>query len=357
GAVAHDSNPTVRRAGKTAGFTLVELLVVITIILILAGITLGALQAARQAARAAKTRATILKIHNIVMKKYQSYNTRRVPIIVPQGTAPTTAALARLWALRDVMRMEMPERASDIIAHANYQGANDPPLSGVPVSALSKAYQSIWSSATNADATNYPAECLYMIVMLSGPDVRSQFNDSEIGDTNNNGLPEFLDGWGNPIFFLRGAPGFTDADPQTTLTAYNNLISDLNSSTLSAADKQQAVQEDVATVQGFNVQIGLPLSVQLSLSPTAVAQARQAIAGQDHDTFDTRRVDPNAWRLVPLIWSAGPDGYYGLGLDNTSSPYVWNNDTYTQTWGSPIQENGGYTYADNIHNQQNMEVR
>ena len=66
-------------------------------------------------------------------------------------------------------------------------------------------YNSRWAQHPAGNA-NEAAECLYMIVMLSTPDARSQFSDSEIGDTDNNGFPEFLDGWGNPIFFLRWSP-------------------------------------------------------------------------------------------------------------------------------------------------------
>ena len=56
---------------------------------------------------------------------------------------------------------------------------------------------------------NGPAELLYMIVSMGSPEAMEQFNSSEIGDTDNNGYPEFLDGWGRPIFFLRWAPGFS----------------------------------------------------------------------------------------------------------------------------------------------------
>ncbi len=55
------------------------------------------------------------------------------------------------------------------------------------------------------------SECLYMILSairdLDGTGLDS-FNEQEIGDTDQDGMPEILDGWGRPIYFLRWAPGF-----------------------------------------------------------------------------------------------------------------------------------------------------
>ena len=80
-------------------FTLVELLVTITIIGMLAAMMLGALQVARQAGREYATKATIAKLNNIIMQRYESYLTRRVPIQIPTGTARRpTAAQMRLDA-------------------------------------------------------------------------------------------------------------------------------------------------------------------------------------------------------------------------------------------------------------------
>ena len=100
------------------GFTLVELLVTITIIGILAGMSLGALQLAREAAREAETKATIAKINDIIMERYESYMTRRVPIPIPAGTGAAVAAQMRLDGIRDLMRMEMPDCLNDVI-HAS----------------------------------------------------------------------------------------------------------------------------------------------------------------------------------------------------------------------------------------------
>jgi prepilin-type N-terminal cleavage/methylation domain-containing protein len=276
-----DKSPHSKRA-----FTLVELLVVVVVIGILAGMVLGALQAARETARIAKTRATIAKLHNVIMGMYESYRVRRVPINTA-NMAPKAAALARLYALRDLMRLEMPERMTDISKNPIFV-PNRP--------ALSQGYVNHLNGKTLA--SNAPAECLYMIVTIACR-AREKFSENEIGDTDGNGFPEFVDGWGHPIFFLRWAPGFMDSDIQWNY----------------------------------------------------VAGGQSAAATTDHDPFDPMGVDPNAnnWRLVPLIYSAGPDGKYGIAEDTSppATPYTWNNDTYTQIWGSP---DATTCRLDNLHN-------
>ena len=62
------------------GFTLVEIMVTVVIIGILAGMVMTGLMVARQSARVAATKVTITKLNNVIMKIWDSYKTRRVPI-------------------------------------------------------------------------------------------------------------------------------------------------------------------------------------------------------------------------------------------------------------------------------------
>ncbi len=248
-----------------AAFTLVELLVTITIIGILAGMMFGGLQLARESAREQATKATIAKLHTIIMKRYESYMTRRVPLDLSKkadGTPLTLAEQAqdRLYAIRDLMRMEMPDRSSDI---------NDVPItlpkSGKNIArpALSQLYYAKLNAPgctveNDNGIKNGAAELLYLIVSMGSPEAMEQFNQSEIGDTNGNGWPEFLDGWGRPIWFLRWAPAYsTDA-----------------------------------THRYSDIQFADP--------------------DKHHDPFDPRRVDSAAFQMFPLIYSSGTDKEPGL---------------------------------------------
>ena len=348
---------------RRAGFTLVELLVAVTIIAILATIALGALASARSTARVARTKATIAKLDNIVAARYESYRTRRLPITTA-GMAPNVAAQWRLDALRDLMRLEMPERWTDV----NDDSDNDPaflylrpsiyPASGRKISqpSLSQSYQRRFRRARTAVTASHPAdwadrlgryasaECLYLIVTAGDPDARAQFHDSEVGDVDDDTLPEFLDAWGNPIKFLRWAPGFVGSD----------------------------IQRGVATIVG----------TAAVMDPATMADA----ASSDHDPFDPFKVDmdqtsdptdnskPRGWRLMPLIYSAGPDGIYDIKAESydsggsvyqyAGSPYIENPAITPQvnsTMGSPMDSdntsvtatesaNSVLNHYDNIHN-------
>jgi prepilin-type N-terminal cleavage/methylation domain-containing protein len=261
-------SPNLQIPKSPPGFTLIELLVTIAIIGILSTMALGVMQAARQSAAKAATTATIAKLNNIIMRRYESYLTRRVPLDLStdkDGKRMTPAQMAkdRLYAIRDLMRMEMPDRSEDI---------NSPPielpnsLKKVTRPALSSLYYSRLNDAGTKPTTGNGedaggAELLYLIVSLGSPEAMGQFGPSEIGDTNGNGWPEFLDGWGRPIFFLRWAPGYTPY-----------------------SDVQKWDPEPSSTV----------------------TQSRY------HDPFDPRRADPAAFQLIPLIYSGGPNSGPGL---------------------------------------------
>lgn len=101
------------------------------------------------------------------------------------------------------------------------------------------------------------AECLYMILTTGMGDETSgggTFNQQDFADVDGDGMPEFVDGWGRPITFLRWAPGFRS-----------------------------------------ELQTGDPV--------------------KDHDPFDPRGVDTMAFRLSPLISSSGPDGVEDDGVN------------------------------------------
>jgi len=288
----------IGKVGPRRAFTLTELLVTVTILGLLAGLIFTAINSARQQARIAKTKATIAKLHTIVMERYESYARRRVPINTA-GMPVNQARLARLKALRDIMRMEMPECPLDV--------TEGPKVSGVTRPAISQAYL-VRYNASNPSTLYNVAEIFYMWVTMSNPEARGQFAENEIGDTDGDGWPEFIDAWGNPIMFLRWAPGFLPAN---------------------GADTQ--------------LQTGDPV--------------------KDHDPLDPYRVDSNAWRMVPLIFSAGPDGIYDIeiqaGYDMTN-PYAGElgkpKDLENKSRTATGPKNGTLDHYDNIHNHR-LEVR
>jgi prepilin-type N-terminal cleavage/methylation domain-containing protein len=289
-----------------AGFTLIELLIAISIMGILAAAAVFAMFAAQESARETKTRSTIAKLHGLLMDRWESYQTRRPPIVLPERVSPADMAKIRVKALRELMRMEMPERWTDITGNAVVL-QNAPP-------ALWQAYQQRYLAVKQekqADPTAQyqSAECLYLIITMGPADEVGgieQFRASEIGDTDADGMPEFLDGWGRPISFLRWAPGFV-----------------------------------------------APLSDLQSGDPV-----------KNPDPFDPMRVFPEAFALFPLIYSAGPDGRLGLFMGDRganmfsytvqqNNPYYQDSDT-GQRIGSPVDEQndvpGGSDYVDNLHN-------
>jgi type II secretory pathway pseudopilin PulG len=323
--------------------TLVELLITITIISILAGLILGVASLAGEKARENQTRHIVQRMHQLLMEHYDSYRERRVQLdpdveLSINDEFPTdqsnskyqfdngrkrglALAQARLLALREMMVMEIPDRWSDVLLNAvgppNNDDASPNATEKYPIyfnerTDLSNVYLRRYRSLvgrtntiTKNDNTvgdildNQGAECLYMVITLATGDgeARGLFAENTIGDTDGDGASEFLDGWGNPIEFLRWAPGF------------DSLVQ-LNTTALAAMTPDES----------------------------------HAAIAKDHDPFDMFRMDASAFRLMPLIYSLGPDeesslnvGRYYVTWPKQMLPKVNSSDPYVQPWLTPYE--------------------
>jgi prepilin-type N-terminal cleavage/methylation domain-containing protein len=219
---------------RSAAFTLVELMVSLVILSILMSLALGGIMGARARARIAKTESTIRKISEIILPYYETYETRRPLLPGNAATLTDRKALAELRriALRRLMTMELPERTSDIKSMfdpatfalpgqssvpapfaANYAGTTYPLTEMAPIA---NRYRAIMidvppdTVAARLDSIQ-SSDLLHMIVtrgVVADPEVTAHFRADEQADTNGNGMPEFVDGWGKPIMFKRWPIGF-----------------------------------------------------------------------------------------------------------------------------------------------------
>lgn len=200
-------NPT-RKTTTPAGFTVTEILIVLAIMALLVGMSLSAFSSAVAQSRVSRTKVIIAKLDQLVMERYESYRTRPVPIRSTAGVDPRINARNRLNALREIMRMELPCSQVDV--------QTLPTVAGLAQTSINRGYNRRLASVTWSPEWQ-EAECLYLIVASMRDHDKSAldfFGKDEIGDVDQDGVPEILDAWGNPIQFIRWAPGYcSDATP------------------------------------------------------------------------------------------------------------------------------------------------
>lgn len=291
------------------GFTLVELLATIVIIGILAGMSLAALSTVQQAARIDRTRATVSKINTYVMEMYESYRGRRLPISNAEmvtyatsagwsTTSPLTYHRVKLNALRDLMRLEMPDRWNDITDPSNPATVRTASMVLSRVPSLAERYRLRYKRAfdeygATPTSRHANAKCLYMIVMANNPEAAEHFRSDEVADLDGDGLKCFVDAWGNPIRFIRWPAGFVNYDNLTTH----------NGGTVPAGAKD-----------GKQIPWGAPSDLQTgdaSSHPDPWDPYKVMSKLVDNGTLVENR---RGYFMAPLIYSAGPDGVFDINL-------------------------------------------
>jgi prepilin-type N-terminal cleavage/methylation domain-containing protein len=327
---------TGKRKGGRRGFTLVELLLVIALIGVLASVMLVALYAAAQSAKVRRTEQQVERIHSLLMTRWDNYQNRRLPVRLTGNAAQRS--MQRLLLIRELMRLELPDRLSDI--------RNDPV---VDIGLLNNVLWNnvLWNQYVRSDigptwtTQHQSAECLYLILASLREGDRTGldfFTVDEIGDVDKDGMYEILDGWGKPIAFLRWAPGFSISPGPDRKWGKAGVDDDSNGTTDDLSERGWSGSDD------------------LSVS-------------QRHIPYGTRSPDPydlldsdvrNTFALYPLVFSAGPDGDYDTAVDDNGLPpaalmtppndpfYVMQNGMQI---GTPFDNDGdGNNSFDNITN-------
>ena len=337
-------------------FTLVEMLIVCAIIIILAVLTLIVVNKVMTSAKETKTRATIQKLDVAMQQIFETYDEKfhsikkkvNVKYPEPQFDEEERQKKIATHFIRDLMRMEMPQSWAEV-----YNSKEpDKKLGPIKIEIDGTSYavdespvlEYYWQAYNKVAAGKTPsrAALLFLIIQNLNPEALEAFHGSEIKYNEEDGLFEFVDAWGKPIYFLRWAPAFPGSDLQPDVLALAKYFPTTNGDTNRAWwNRAWWKNEDQKN----------------ELLSDAMARA----SADYPDPFD-ERANSTGWFLYPLIYSAGPDGKYGITSEEEDkdtkqlkSPTVEAGgilDPFAFPYGMPgdFDGNGKLNHFDNIHN-------
>ena len=186
--------PTPVHAACRRAISLVEVLVAVAVMLMLGSMAMAAASVASGSGKKVRTRAIIAKLDAIIMAQYASYAGRSVA---------ATSDAARGEALRTLAKGDLPDTWSTVATLAAKSESELTPHQ--------RAYVAVWKSVDQAQVvvSNASPECLFLAVMHGGlaDCLDCDSLRIEVGDTDNDGMPEFLDAWNRPIGFVHAPSG------------------------------------------------------------------------------------------------------------------------------------------------------
>jgi prepilin-type N-terminal cleavage/methylation domain-containing protein len=306
---SHNSNDDqALRTGalrRVVGFTLIELLVVMAIIALLSAAMLVALTELQATSKVRRCQQQIKKIDQLIMRRWDELLHKPLAIQL-NSLGPTPSPLninARklqiLIARRELMRLEMPDRITDISDNpVVFPGGFQMQLPATTATFRRKATYNATLGNTWTEQ-NQGAECLYLILSVMQDRDSSAldfFFPGEIGDTDEDGMLEILDGFNQPIGFLRWAPGISDRTGPDLRWGDANTDDDndgiLDNGSEAGYSDDYRSRSDIQKVNAAD-------------SPDATD-----MGAADYRLFDTNPSN-DPFNLFPLIMSAGRDGSFG----------------------------------------------
>jgi prepilin-type N-terminal cleavage/methylation domain-containing protein len=196
------SRPGRRRSQRgraRRGFSLIEMLVVIGLIAFLSAAIVAVIPRVANASKTAATRATIKKVDEMLndringfrrwIQKQDQIAGSGAPSYVGPGILAAVGnniPVAKVIAVKQLFQQNFPQTYSELpqtIQNANPRGASHV-------------------------AVTDSAECLYLILTKGAlfdtePPSASDLKAIETADTDNDGIPEIVDAWGQPLRFYR----------------------------------------------------------------------------------------------------------------------------------------------------------
>ncbi len=232
--------------------------------------------------------------------------------------------LGSVWVNGDFAPLDPGSALSDPMCRRAQSRAELPPGAQRFIAILERA-------ATNGTLANHQpetarAECLYVIV-ADDPETGTVpgIPDSNLRDSDGDGLLEIVDAWDNPILFFLCPYGYRSSlqpakgkPPVPTVSG-------------SLLDPAGLVTDPVYITRGP----GGWQVVDEALFPITLWPNRQR---------------PFAYRLYPLIVSAGPDGLFGLMRDPNDPSYFDRSATRLRDLPSPGTSSEVGADADNLDN-------
>ena len=201
----------VNKHKSKTGFTLVELLVVIIIVALLSALTLGALRTGGIRAKEDAARSFIVHISDSLLELFEELDDQGMT-----SSKTVSAVNAHDGAISYDIRWQLPvsrldayQRRLGNLASKSIQQCGD---SLPPFGSTYNSY------GQNIGAANESAECLYMIMTQTGyfADFLETLHETQVADTDGNGLNEFIDTWGTAIRLE-----FSPATPNNSFTFQN----------------------------------------------------------------------------------------------------------------------------------------